>query len=90
MATLMAEITDDLQKNLDREFASGRFKDRNALVQVLLEAAIRMKWKEDLEDKIDEGLAEIERGDFVPHKKGDCGKMGREYLQEKREREAKP
>src|SRR5476651_2663074 len=84
MATLMVEITDDLQERLDREFASGRFKDRNDLIQVLLEAAIRMKWKEEVEDKIDEALDEIERGDFVVHQKGDCGKMAREYLKEER------
>ena len=89
MATLTVEITDELQENLDREFASGRFKDKNALVQRLLEAAIRMKWKDDVEDRIDEALDEIERGDVVVHKKGDCGRMGREYLKEKRAREAK-
>jgi predicted transcriptional regulator len=89
MATLTVEITDDLYERLDREFASGRFKDRNALVQDLLEAAIRMQWREEVENKIDEALDEIERGDFVVHKKGDCGRMGREYLREKRAREAK-
>ena len=88
MATLTIEISDDLNERLDRQFASGRFKDRNALVQDLLEAAIRMQWKEDVEDKIDEALDEIERGDFVVHKKGDCGRMAREYLKEKRAREA--
>ena len=89
MATITVEITDDLNERLDREFASGQFKDRNALVQILLETAIRTKWKEDVENKIDEALDEIERGDFVVHKKGDCGRMGREYLKEKRAGEAK-
>lgn len=89
MATLTAEITDDLQNRLDRELATGRFKDRNDLVQILLETAIRAQWKKEVEDKIDEALDEIERGDFVVHKKGDCGRMGREYLKEKRAREAK-
>ncbi len=89
MATLTVEITDDLNARLDREFASGRFKDRNALVQLLLEAAIRMKWKEDAERKIDEALDEYERGEFTPWQMGDCEKMGREYLKEKRAREAK-
>lgn len=48
------------------------------------------QWKAEVEEKIDESLAEIDRGDFVVHKKGDCGRMGREYLKEKRAREAKP
>lgn len=76
------EITDDLKAHLDREVASGRFKDRNILVQMLLEAAIRMQWKEDVENKIDEALNEVERGEVVPWKKGDCASMGRKYLQE--------
>ena len=89
MATLTAEITDELQERLDREFATGRFKDRNDLVQILLETAIRAQWKMDVEDKIDEALDEIERGNVVVHKKGDCGRLGREYLKEKRATEAK-
>ena len=88
MATLTVEITDDLKERLDREVASGRFKDRNVLVQMLLEAAIRMQWKEAVENKIDEAIDEVERGEIVPWKKGDCASMGREYLQEKRAREA--
>lgn len=89
MATLTAEITDDLQERLERELATGRFKDRNDLVQILLESAIRAQWKNDVEDRIDEALDEIERDDIVAHNKGDCGRMGRDYLKEKREREAK-
>jgi predicted transcriptional regulator len=89
MATMTVEITDDLKERLDREMASGRFKDANVLVQRLLEAGIRLKWKEEVEDKIDEALDEVERGDVVPWKTGDCVKMGREYLQEKRAREAR-
>lgn len=89
MATLTVEITDALNDRLDREVAAGRAKDRSALVQILLEAAINAEWKEDVENKIDEALAEIERGDVVVHQKGDCGRLGREYLKEKRAREAK-
>jgi hypothetical protein len=79
-----------LKKRLDREVTSGRFKDTSVLVQMLLEVAIRMQWKEDVEKKIGEALDEVERGDVVGWKKGDSAKMGREYLQEKRAHEAKP
>jgi predicted transcriptional regulator len=89
MATMTVEISDDLKERLDREVASGRFKDCNTLVQTLLEAAMRRNGKERAEDKIDEALAEVERGDVVPWQKGDC-RLGREYLQEKRAREANP
>jgi len=88
MATMTVEITDDLKERLDRQLASGHFKDRNVLVQMLLEVAIRMQWKEDVENKIDEALDEVEGAEVVGWKKGDCASMGREYLQEKRAREA--
>jgi len=81
---MTVEITDDLKERLDREVASGRFKDRDTLVQALLEAAIRIHWKECAENKLDEALDEIERGDVAPWLKDDCARMGREYLQEKR------
>lgn len=89
MATLTVEISDSLKERLDREIAAGSAKDRDALVQILLEAAIDARWKEEVENKIDEALDEIERGDVVAHKKGDCGRLGREYLKEKRAKEAK-
>jgi hypothetical protein len=44
-------------------------------------------WKEEMDKKIDEAIDEAERGEITPHKKGDCGRMGREYLKEKRARE---
>ncbi len=90
MATLTVEITESLNERLDREVAEGRAKDRSALVQMLLESAMNAQWKEEVEGKIDEALDEIERGDFVVHKKGDCGRMAREYLKQKRASEAKP
>jgi hypothetical protein len=42
------------------------------------------KWKSDAEQKIDEALDEVERGEVVHWQFGDCAKMGREYLSEKR------
>jgi Arc/MetJ-type ribon-helix-helix transcriptional regulator len=84
MATLTVEITDALKERLDHEVASGRFKDNSALVQTLLESAIHMQWKEEMEQKIDEALDEIDRGDDVPLKKGDCARMAREFFEEKR------
>ena len=74
---------------MDREIATGRFKDTSTLVQMALDHLMRTQWKEDVERKIDEALDEYERGDFTPWQKGDCAKMGREYLKEKRAREAK-
>ncbi|MBI1831099.1 hypothetical protein HY256_02110 [Candidatus Sumerlaeota bacterium] len=89
MATLTVEISDSLNDRLDREVAAGRAKDRNSLVQSLLESAMDAQWKAEVEDQIDEALDEIDRGDSVVHKQGDCGRMGREYLKEKHAREAK-
>jgi Arc/MetJ-type ribon-helix-helix transcriptional regulator len=87
MATLTVEISDSLNERLDREVAAGRAKDRSSLVQSLLEAAMDAQWKAEIDDKLDESQLEIEHGDFTVHKKGDCGRMGREYLKEKRARE---
>ena len=89
MATLTVEIPEALKDRLDREVAIGQFKDRDALVQVLLEAGMRSRWKEEADKKIDEALQAIERGDVAPWKPGDCLKMGREYLQQKHARDVK-
>lgn len=40
----------------------------------------------DVEEKFEEALDEVERGDVVSLQKGDCAKMGRDYLKEKRAR----
>jgi Arc/MetJ-type ribon-helix-helix transcriptional regulator len=89
MAILTVEISDSLKERLDREVASGRFKDRDALVQSLLEAGIRSQWRAEVDKKIDEALDDVERGDVVAWQQGDCAKLGREYLKEKHAREAK-
>lgn len=89
MVTLTVKITDSLNETLDRAVAAGLVQDRDTLVQKLLEAGIEAQWKEKVEDKIDEALDEIERGEGIVHKKGDIVRMGFEYLKEKRTREAK-
>ena len=90
MARLTVHISESLNERLDRALAAGRAKDRDTLVQALLEAGIDAQWKEASEDKIDEALADLERADIAVHNKGDCGRMGREYLKEKRMRESQP
>jgi Arc/MetJ-type ribon-helix-helix transcriptional regulator len=89
MATLTVEIPDALKERLDQEIAAGRFKDSSTLVQMLLEDVMRDEWKADAELKIEEALDEVARGDVAPWKKGDFAAMGREYLRQKRLREAK-
>jgi Arc/MetJ-type ribon-helix-helix transcriptional regulator len=89
MATVTIDISDTAKDFMDREIASGRFKDTNALMQTALDHLMRTQWKELADRKINEALDEYERGDFTPWQDGDCEKMGREYLQQKRAREAK-
>ena len=72
MAILTVEIPDALKDLLDREIASGRFRDSSVLVQSLLEIALPSEWREQAEQKIDEALGEIERGDTAAWKKGDA------------------
>ena len=90
MPILTVEISDTLNERLERELALGKERDRSAFVQSLLESAMNARWKEDVENKIDESLDEIERGEVVPYEKGDCGRMAREYLKEKLARETNP
>ena len=89
MATVTIDISDASKEFVDREIASGRFKDTNALMQTALDQLMRTQWKENVDRKIDEALDEYERGDFTPWQDGDFEKMGREYLKQKRAREAK-
>jgi Arc/MetJ-type ribon-helix-helix transcriptional regulator len=87
MATVTIEITNASKEFMDREIAAGRFKDPSALVQVAIEQLMRTHWKQDAEKKIDEALDEYDRGEFTPWHKGDCVKMGSEYLNKKRSRD---
>jgi Arc/MetJ-type ribon-helix-helix transcriptional regulator len=63
MATLTVQIPDALMERLDREVASGRYKDSSVLVQQLLESAMRLRWQEQADQKIEEALDDVERGD---------------------------
>jgi len=89
MATMTFEISDVSKAFMDREIASGRFKDPNSLVQTALEQLMRTQRKENAELELVEAIEEYDRGEFTPWQKGDCEKVGRQYLQEKRAREAK-
>jgi Arc/MetJ-type ribon-helix-helix transcriptional regulator len=90
MATVTIQINDASKEFMDRQIASGQFKDNSALMQEALNQLMRTQWKADADQKIDEALNEYERGEFTPWQKRDCEKMGREYLKEKRAQETKP
>jgi len=87
MATITVEITEVSKDFMEREIASGRFKDANALMQAALEQLMRTQWKEDAEKRLGEALDEYERGEFTSWQRGECVKMGREYLKEIHARE---
>jgi Arc/MetJ-type ribon-helix-helix transcriptional regulator len=89
MTTLTIEISDTCKEFLDREVASGRFKDTSALVQVALDRMMRYRLTADAEMKIEEALDEYERGEFTVWQKGDFEKRGLQHLHEKHSREAK-
>ena len=84
MATLVVEISGDLEARLEREFATGRYKDRNSLVQALLDAATRKSWREATDEQLAQALDEIDSGDVTPWNPGDALKLGVEYLQQRR------
>jgi Arc/MetJ-type ribon-helix-helix transcriptional regulator len=89
MATVTVEITDSSKEFLDQQIASGRFKDANALMQAAIDQLMRTQWKTGAERKIDEALNEYERGEFTSWQRGDCEKLGRQYLNDKRAQEQK-
>jgi Arc/MetJ-type ribon-helix-helix transcriptional regulator len=76
MAKVTIDISDTAKEFMDREIASGRFKDTNALMQVALDHLMRTKWKENADLKINEALDEYQRGEFTPWQDGDCEKWG--------------
>ena len=89
MATVTIEISDFAKEFVDREVASGHFKDASAAFQSALDQLMRTKWKDDADLKIDQALDEHDRGEITPWKFGDCERKGREYLMERRAREAR-
>ncbi len=87
MAVLTVEISDASKEFMDREIVAGNFKDCNALVQAALKEFMRTQWKANADKLISEALDEYERGEYTEWQPGDFGRMGREYLAEKRAKE---
>jgi hypothetical protein len=71
------QLIDALWKSMAREpepdcyFKDGKIVFANA------------EQREKVEQKLEEAIDEIERGECTPWKRGDCARMGREYLEEK-------
>lgn len=84
MATLNIELSTATQQLLDREIASGRFPDPSALIEAAVENLLIHRWPDDVGRKIDEALDDVERGDVLPWKPGECAEWGKEYLASKR------
>ncbi len=99
MPTLTIEVSDRMLEFIDREVASGEYKDRSELVQELLVLAMydrdhepdcyikngkivlaNAEQKVGLEQKLIESLDELERGEGIPWKKGDCERQIQEFV----------
>lgn len=84
MTTLTIKIPDALKEFVDHEVVSGRYADSSAYVETLIIEALRAQWLKDADQKLREALAEYDRDECVPYNKGDCEKMVRDYLNQKR------
>jgi Arc/MetJ-type ribon-helix-helix transcriptional regulator len=80
MASLTIDLPDTVKDFVDQPARSRRFKDTSAFVQMLIAEAVRKQWREEVDKKLRESLAEYERGEGVLWKQGDCERMVREYL----------
>jgi len=89
MPTITIDLPDAMQEYLDIQVRAGRFKDAGTVVQNLIADAVRNQWRQEADEKLRESLAEYERGEGVRWKKGDCERMVRAYLKQKKSRTGK-
>ncbi len=67
METMTIEITDDMKKYVDRQIASGGFKDGSAVVQAFFSVALLGERRSEFDQKLLEAV-----GECVPWHPGDA------------------
>jgi Arc/MetJ-type ribon-helix-helix transcriptional regulator len=83
MATVTIELTDRMMKFVDGKVQSGSFKDANEAVQALLDVAIRVESRAEIDKKLLEALDQIERGECAPWNPAEDRKMLQEMIRER-------
>lgn len=83
MATMTIEITDGMKDYVDQKIAAGGFKDRSAFVQALLNMAILAETRQQVDEKLLEAVAQIERGECGPWQPGEGHRMLQEMIRER-------
>jgi len=72
METMTIEITDDMKKYVDRQIASGGFKDGSAVVQAFFSVALLGERRREIDQKLLEAVDQADRGECVPWHPGDA------------------
>lgn len=83
MATLTIEITDGLKTYIERQVASGAFKDSSAVVQALFDVAVLAERRDEIDQKLLEAEDEFERGECAPWRPGDTHQLLRDLLHQR-------
>jgi antitoxin ParD1/3/4 len=95
MATLNVTIPDALKEFVDREVASGRFKDASAYVRLLIAEAMEsrdIEFSDEEKERIDQMLLEsldsFERGEHAPVRPDEFEEVARRMVEQKKGKQA--
>jgi Arc/MetJ-type ribon-helix-helix transcriptional regulator len=78
------ELTDDMKKYIDRQIASGGFKDNGAVVHALFEVALLAERRDEVDRLLVEAIDEIDRGEVAPWQAGDAQKLLQELAHQRK------
>jgi Arc/MetJ-type ribon-helix-helix transcriptional regulator len=74
------EITDTMKEYVDRKVQTGTFKDSNAVVQALFDAAIRAEARAKIDGLLLEAADQIDHGECSPWQPGEARKLLQELI----------
>jgi Arc/MetJ-type ribon-helix-helix transcriptional regulator len=83
METMTIEITDDMKRYLDRQIASGGFKDGSAVVRALFSVVLLADRREEIDQKLLDADAHADRGDCVAWQPGSTHELLRQITRDR-------
>lgn len=83
MATLNVEITEPMKQYVDRQIASGGFKNESAVVRALFDVAILGQKRQEVDQMLLVAVDQIERGECSPWQPGESKKMLDEIIRQR-------
>jgi Arc/MetJ-type ribon-helix-helix transcriptional regulator len=99
MATMTFELTDAAKEFMDREIASGRFKDVNSLVEIALMRLMAQQKlgniegfseeeKKRIDHMLDEAVASFARGDYAVVRPGEFKELAQRLVDQHQKKQA--